>query len=215
MAQPTGNMVKDARTTIKSIAADILQRNPQLKNDPATLMAAVNQTITSMKGLEPEMRDYMGLEARLAAVQGAADKALLEAKSREDRDQIMIQKLQTQLEIAEKNARSREHVAATQAGGRVESARAVGQSRENVAVTNQQGGIERERVRGDNSRAVANTRADASTSGARINATGGKEDAPAPRAGGAAPVRVRTPEEATRLKPGTHYVTPDGQELIR
>ncbi len=33
--------------------------------------------------------------------------------------------------------------------------------------------------------------------------------------GGAAPVKVKTPEEANKLKPGTVYVTPDGQQYTR
>lgn len=32
---------------------------------------------------------------------------------------------------------------------------------------------------------------------------------------GAAPVKVKTPEDAGKLKPGTRYVTPDGQEYTR
>jgi len=43
---------------------------------------------------------------------------------------------------------------------------------------------------------------------------GGVTPPPAP-AGGAAPVKVTTPEEAERLPPGTHYVTPDGKEYVR
>jgi len=32
---------------------------------------------------------------------------------------------------------------------------------------------------------------------------------------GSAPVRVRSVQEAMKLKPGTHYVTPDGEEYVR
>jgi hypothetical protein len=38
---------------------------------------------------------------------------------------------------------------------------------------------------------------------------------PAAPEGGKVPVKVKTPEEAQKLAPGTHYVTPDGQEFTR
>lgn len=226
VAQPTGNMVKDARTTIKSIAADILRRNPQLKNDPATLMAAVNQTITSMKGLEPEMRDYMGLEAKLAQVQAAGEAAVLKAKTSEEATAAKLDIATKQMAILQAKVESYERVqkghdqartavAGTAASARVQSAGIAakgGTDRANIAA-----GASRDvaGTRADAARDVAGTRADASTSGARINASMGKSDAPAPRAGRTAPVRVQTPAQAQALKPGTHYITPDGQELIR
>jgi hypothetical protein len=43
-----------------------------------------------------------------------------------------------------------------------------------------------------------------------------KKSAPAKgKQGASAPVKVSTPDEATKLTPGTHYVTPDGKEFIR
>lgn len=34
-------------------------------------------------------------------------------------------------------------------------------------------------------------------------------------AGGGGPVKVNTPQDAEKLEPGTHYVTPDGREMVR
>lgn len=74
-------------------------------------------------------------------------------------------------------------------------------------------------------RAFAAQNAEAPDAGRTRNPDGSKIDAkatPSTRPAGSppaspdgGPVKVTTPEEAAKLKPGTHYITPDGQEYTR
>lgn len=65
VAQPSGGKPSDdAQKTVMAIAQNIKKANPQI--DPGTLFQAVTQQIATMKGVEPEIKDYMNLQIKAA-----------------------------------------------------------------------------------------------------------------------------------------------------
>jgi hypothetical protein len=61
VAAPTGSQSGDADATMQAIATNIIRANPGIK--PADLWAVVQDKITAMKGLAPEMRYALGQQA--------------------------------------------------------------------------------------------------------------------------------------------------------
>lgn len=159
VASPTGSFEMDSRKTLMAIAQDIKQRNPNI--DDLTLASAVDQTITSMKGVSEVDKSYMQALVQSQAIQQRADAALQRAQTAEDVANIRAEAYKAQYETmlkvagvragaqtesakigagsrvqaAQIGAGSREAVAGTQAGARIGAAKIGAGSREHVADT--------------------------------------------------------------------------------
>ena len=83
VAQPTGGpQSRDALQNVTSIVKSIKQANPQI--DAATLFAAAEEQIKLMKGVEPEMKDFMVLQAQTAGKMAELQTRLQEAQMKID-----------------------------------------------------------------------------------------------------------------------------------
>jgi hypothetical protein len=226
IASPSGQgFAMDMQKTLKSIATDIQRANPGAT--PQVMMAAVQNRIEMMKGLEPEQRALMQsevgemkvrMEGQIAAqkAQNAMELAQVRAESAQ---KIADIRAQAAKDVEAARASAQKSVAGTRAGATIGAAGIRAGAQEAVAGTNAGArryaadkSLEGAKVRGFSAENVAKTGAEGRVRSATVSA-GGKD--PGGPGGAQNPVSVKTPQDAQKLPKGTYFKRPDGTVMVR
>jgi len=233
VAQPTGQgVIADGNANLRAIVTGLRKMDPNAS--PDTIMRATMERIGMLKGVQPEVKDAMMMQARSAQTEfkytqlqeqmDRKDAALAEKQRNDDmvnkakEDAITAAGLRVQMGINGKYEVTRMQQAGATGRTAMQQRGATGrtamQQRGATARTGlQQSGQDNRQRYGEgqkNDRAAAGEQARTDRAGMRP----GSRPAPARSAAGNMP-RPKSKKEALALKPGTKFVDPSGNVQTR